>query len=317
VNRILEVMRGMAAENWVFKAVAFILTLSLFIWVRDDRQASVVAFAPLRIVIPDGMELVSPPLDRVRLTVRGRWSEVNSFDPTSVDPIPVEATREAEQLIPITASMVRLPNGLRPTSIQPDVVKVRLEEEDRKTVRVKLRIVGEPRDNYRLGEIQIDPPQVGISGPKSAIADVDFISTEPIDVTGQSQTIRRQLQLRPENPMVSYELKEPLSVVIPIETVEVQRTLQNISVIIVNSPRPADVTPQTVSATVRGPKVAVDQLDPGSIQARVDMADTEAKPPGNFERQPVIKPLPSDVNLVDYFPKDVIVTTRPVQPSTP
>lgn len=317
MNRFMEIVRALAADNAVFKVVAFILTLSLFIWVRDDRQASVVAFAPLRIIIPDGMELVSPPLDRVRLTVRGRWSEVNSFNPTSVEPIQVETSREEEQLIPITAPMVRLPGGLRPTSIQPDVVKVQLEEELIKTVAIKPRIVGEPRENYRLGEIQVTPPRVEISGPKSAITAIENIMTEPIDIGGQAQTVRRQLQLRPDNPMVSYALSEPVSVVVPIETVEVQRTIQNIPVIIVNSPREAEVSPKTVSATVRGPKAAVDALASDSLQARIDMAGTESKPAGNFERQPLIKPLPQDVNLVDYYPKDVVVTTKAREPNTP
>lgn len=313
--KLIETLKGVVAANAVFKTVAFILTLSLFIWVRDDRQASVVAFAPVRIVIPEGMELVSPPIDRVRLTVQGRWSDINGFDPTSVEPVQIEASRESDQVIPITSDMVSLPGGLRTTSIQPDALKVELEVQESKSVTIEPRIVGEPRENYRIGEPKTSPGSVELRGPASAISKMRSVATEPIDVSGQTQTIERQVQLRLDNSFVSYNRDIPITVTVPIETLEVQRTVQNIPIVVVNSRQPMTTKPAEISVTVRGPKAVVDELNSEDLHASIDMSGIKESGEQLFERQPVVKNLPPDIRLVDYHPKDVVVSANREEPS--
>lgn len=138
MNNFGAILRDLFSANMPLKIVAFTLTLSLFIWVRDDRQASVVAVAPVRVMIPQGMVLTGDVVDRVRITVQGRWSDIEAFDPTSIRPIqllPQETTEQ--QLLPITDEMIDLPGGLRSSTIQPDVLRVTLQPEKRKLVSIQ------------------------------------------------------------------------------------------------------------------------------------------------------------------------------------
>lgn len=297
-------------ENLTLKAAAFVITLVLFIWVRDDREATVVATAPVRLIIPENMVMVSAPVDRVRLTVRGRWSDVSRFDPTEVQAISLEASLEHDQTIVVSEDAVILPGSLQVVNIQPELIRLQLEPLRRKRVKIQPRVVGQPRDSYRLGAIEIEPAELEFSGPENVIEAMDAVWTEPIDISDRTQSIDRRVQVRPDSPLVRHDSNTPITIRIPIETLEVTRTVQNVQVRAVNTTKETTIFPASITATIRGPKPVVDAFDSESIFATIDLAVEERRGAGTFEKQPAIKNLPSNLTLVDFHPKDVIVTTR-------
>jgi len=305
-----SIIRSIFIENAALKGVAFVLTLALFIWVRDDREATVVATAPVRIIIPENMVMVSAPVDRVRLTVRGRWSDVSRFDPTELQAISLEATDEHDQTIAISEDTVILPGSLQVVTLQPEMIRIQLEPLKRKAVKIQPRVVGQPRDSYRIGAIEVSPPILEFSGPENVIEAMDGVWTEPIDVSDRTQTIERRVQLRPDSPLVRHDIGASITVRIPIETLEVTRTLQNVQIMAVNTTKDVVIKPDTLTATVRGPKTAVDAFQAEDLLATVDLAPEERRGTGTFEKQPQIKNLPPNLTLVDFHPKDVIVTLR-------
>ncbi len=298
-------------ENLLVKFVAFAIASGLFMWVRSDREATVVAHAAVRIELPDNMVLISPPLDRVRLTVRGRSSDINRFDPTEVPPLSVIASDDDEQTLNLTPDMVQLPVGLEVTEITPEFLRVRLEPLAKKRVAVSPRIAGEPREDYVVGHITLTPAQIDLRGPKSSIDKVEAVSTEVVDVSGRTQTIDRRVQIRLDDPLLRYDASVNFTVHIPIETVEFTQVVDNIPLLAVNTTREANITPKTLTATLRGPRATLDQITSTSLLATVDMSAEDRRGAGTFEKQPVVKNLPAGVTLVDYRPKNVIVSTVP------
>lgn len=310
-------IHGLFFENAALKGAAFIVTLVLFVWVRDDREATVVATAPVRIVIPEGMVMVTSPVDRVRLTVRGRWSDVSRFDPTELQAVTLEATGEREQTLSISEDAVILPGSLQVVTIQPEMIRLQLEPQERRIVRIQPRIVGQPKEAYRIGAVVVNPPEIEFSGPKNIIDDMEAVWTEPIDVSEISESIQRRVQLRPESPLVAFDANVNVSVRIPIETLEVTRTIQDIEIAAVNTTKDVVMRPPVISATVRGPKSMVDNTRKDQIMATIDLSAEERRGPGTFEKQPQIKNLPEGLTLVDFHPKDIIVTTTRPDPPRP
>ncbi|MEZ4460009.1 MAG: CdaR family protein [bacterium] len=315
----VQTMRDLVTENFAVKVVALLITLWLSIWVRNDREATVVAHAAIRIEIPDNMVLVTQPIERVRLTVRGRSSDVNRFDPTEVPPLSVVASDEPDQMLTFTPDMVQLPQGLEVAQITPEFARVRLEPIARKKVPISPRLGGEPRADYVVGHVEVTPPTIELSGPASSIAKVQAVNTELVDITDRSQSIERRVQLRVDDPLIRYDAATTVMIKIPIDTAEVTRSINGVRLLAVNTTRLATIAPATLNVSLRGPKAAIDSLSPGELLATVDLEQEDHRGAGTYEKQPVVKNLPTGVTLVDYHPKNVIVSTiaRPRESGDP
>lgn len=306
-----SVIKDAIMTNFAVKVVAFLITLLLFLWVRNDREATVVVHASIKTVIPEDMVLVTPPLDRVRLTVRGRSSDIARFDPNDVPPINVIAGTELDQSLTISPDSVQLPVGLEVAQVTPEFVRIGLEPLARKIVPISPRVTGEPRATYVVGPAEIQPPQIEISGPRSSVEKILSINTEQIDITDRTAAVDRRVQLRVDDPMVRFDGTNTVNVRIPIQTVEITRTFESIRVRAVNTTRQAQLSPTTLAVTLRGPRAAMDAITPSAILATVDMSQEDRLGSGTFEKQPVVKNLPSGVSLVEIQPQNLIVTTEP------
>ncbi|MFU8804522.1 MAG: hypothetical protein ACNA8W_11980, partial [Bradymonadaceae bacterium] len=95
-----SIARRVFVHNFYLKFIAAVLTLALYIWVSEDRETVVAGFAPVRIVVPEDLILVSEPPDRIKVTIRGRWSDITRFDPLGTVTI-VHVTDVHAQLVPL------------------------------------------------------------------------------------------------------------------------------------------------------------------------------------------------------------------------
>lgn len=316
---MIDGLRRLFVVNGSLKLIAFVLTLGLFIWVREDRESAVTGHVPIRLVIPEDSVLVSEPIERVRVTVGGRWSDLNKFDPSQLSPITLEVTATDDGLVGIDASMIRVPNGLRVTSIQPNYVRVDLEPAQTKDVEIRARRIGDPAPSYALGEIQLIPARIEVRGPRSSIETLEWVWTESLDVTDRTESFEKRVNLRIDDPLIQYDVDRPITARVTITTEEVTRTLQGVGVIAVNTTMSTSIRPDTVSVTVRGPKPTVDKLSPEGVYATVDLAEESTQGPGTFSKTARITNLPGDVSLVQFHPTEFIVTTRrpPEEPERP
>lgn len=315
--KLTTTLRAAFTENLAIKVVAFLITLLLFLWVRNDRETTAVVHAPVKTVIPEDMVLVTPAPDRVRLTIRGRSSDVNRFDPNDVPPITLVANTDVDQTLTIQPEAVKLPVGLSVSQITPEFVRVGLEPLSRKKVAVAARITGEPRANYVLGQVEVTPATIEVSGPASTIEKLQSVSTEAVDITDRVQGVERRVQLRIDDPLIRFDAAAPVTVRVPIETVEVSRSFDGIQIRAVNTTKDAQLTPDKLAVTLRGPRALMDAVKPGDFLVTVDLANEERSGAGTFEKQPVVKNLPAGITLVDYHPKNVIVTTTSRQRDEP
>ncbi len=68
-----------------------------------------------------------------------------------------------------------------------------------KKVPIELDLIGEPRDGYKVAynEVVITPSEFVIVGPKAILNDISSIETQPIDITGLTKTLRKDVSIIP------------------------------------------------------------------------------------------------------------------------
>jgi hypothetical protein len=306
------ILRRIFVHNFYLKFIAAVLTLALYIWVSEDRETVVAGYTGVRIVVPDDLVLVSEPLDRVKVTVRGRWSDIARFDPDQLDPLRVDLTRsDKNSVIQITTNMIRVPPGLRVVAIEPNSMYVQLEPEARKTVPIVVTLEGEPRPSYTVEQVQVTPKEVVALGPESRIEALSSAPTRPVGLSRRTESFRQRVDLRRDDGLITFEITEPIVVDVRIRAEESQVVLEDIPVVAVNTTYETDISPSSTAVTVRGPRSVVEAMSRDVLRAELDMSAEEERPPGVFSKQVEIRNLPADVELVQAYPRSFRVRTLP------
>lgn len=309
---IVGALRAIFVRNFHLKAIALLLTFALHLWVGEDRETQMIAAAPVQFSVPEDQILLQPQLDRVKLTLRGRWSSLNRFDQNDLEPVVVELSQDHDgEIVPITPDSVRLPAGVRTVSIDPSAVRVKMADRVTKKVAVRPRIVGRPRSSYIIEDVSLRPETLEVAGPRNVIDQLEAIPTERIDVTGRARSFQKSVQLRPESPHLAYDVNRTVTVSVTIKAEEVQRTIQNVKVRAVNTTQETTIEPATLDLTIRGPRSLVEELDRSTIHAVIDLSKEDQREPGTFDKTVQIKNLPDEVARVRTHPKHFVVTTLP------
>jgi len=92
------------------------------------------------------------------------------YDITGAVPIAVEVVNNKDLIIGAVAS-------------KPSIVKVSIEDLQRKEFTLTTKITGTPSDGFSVGEVKLDKTNVVVTGPVSVIGQISQIGVE-IDVTG-------------------------------------------------------------------------------------------------------------------------------------
>lgn len=308
-------------HNGYYKLLSAALVLILFSWINGERDSQISIFTQVRIAVPKNLVLTSPPIDRVKITVQGRFSSLNRLNSETIEPMLVDLSAKSpkDDIVRLTEDMVRLPPGVSIASIQPSFIRITLKEKSTKTVPIRLRTIGELPEGFIMEGATIKPAQVKLSGPKEVVDHVRVALTEPVDLSERKQSFTERVELRHEDPIITDDLQVPVQIEVRLMARSVERTIEDIPVMAVNTNLETKIAPSTVKITLKGPEKVLDQLKRDELLAALDMS-AEARQEGTYLKQVKIRNLPKDVSLISVYPTDFRVTTKRAvtpQPESP
>lgn len=174
--------------TWGLRLLALVLAVLTWVFVTVERSEpeSIKAIdTTIRYDSPAGFILLDPPED-VRVTVRGKASELRSLSPFEVD-VFVEVTAEKGTYeIQLSSQNVFLPGDLQIVSIEPSVLSLVLDREVTRMLTVTPRLTGEPAAGALAQEPTVQPARVPVRGPESRINKVASLTTTPISLDGHA-----------------------------------------------------------------------------------------------------------------------------------
>lgn len=304
---------NMISENLGVKAISLLLALIFFFWVRADQESTVTANVPLRLVLPSGTMIMGGNApESVRVTVRGRDSDLSRFNRNQLEPIVLELNvLDHERPVKIPSGLIQTPSGVRVTSIVPAEVMVQIDNEASKLITIQPRIIGTPKAPFHLGNVSVDPKKIRLTGPKTLLASLEEVATEPIDVSGQSTTMKRRVRLRIDDPLLTYDPSSKITLNIPIDAQFGTRTIEALQVIEVNSKNRMIVEPDEVQLELLGPTSLLDKVNPDAIHVVVDLAGIKLAEGETKKIRPHVKNLPKGLTVKLIQPNWVKI--RPVQ----
>lgn len=97
------------------------------------------------------------------------------------------------------------PLSVEVLSIAPNPLQLELEQIHHKMVEVQPRLEGDPAEGYELVEVLSSPPQVQVSGLEAVLAKVSAVSTELVDISDRSSGFDAEVDLDPQNPLLTID----------------------------------------------------------------------------------------------------------------
>lgn len=209
-------------RTWFLRLLAVGIAAGLWFGVSmEDREvlseklvvASLSYNRPERFVILD-------PTPSVEVRVRGSSRSIRRLNPFMVD-VQVDLPAEVgTATIPLGPENVLMPEDLELVSIQPNEIQVQLDREVTQRIPVIPQIAGKAARGADVGEAEVSPGQVQITGPQSVLERIQSLSTRPVDIEGRSTTVEEVVNVISPDPLVQIVQPSKVSVRVPIEPPE-------------------------------------------------------------------------------------------------
>jgi YbbR domain-containing protein len=208
------------ARTWGLRLLA--LGIATGIWFNasvEDRLVSSekVVEASVSYNRPRGF-LVINSVANVNVRLSGSKKAIRKLIPYMVS-VQVELSQRQVGLVtvPLTPENVLLPDGLDVVSIEPNAVQLDLEREVTQRLPVFPKLIGEPAAGSTVGEPEVFPNQVLVTGPEPMLARIDSLSTRPLSLDGHAITFDESVAVISPDPLIQIVQPTKVTVRVPMQ----------------------------------------------------------------------------------------------------
>ena len=228
---------------------------------------------------PQNLELQTEPPANVDVRVRGSsavLSRLGTGDVIAV--IDLHGATPGRRLFRVTPEQVRVPFGVEVVQVNPASVALVFERSASKVVPVVPSVDGRPPAGFLVGAVSVEPSQVEIVGPESAVRRATEAITESVTIGEARSTLTETVAVGLQDPSLRVKLPRPATVTVPIVQAPVQRAFHELQVRFRNlgAGLSARAVPATVDAQLVGSREGLNRVEPEEIRVFVDVAGLDA-----------------------------------------
>lgn len=273
VSSLTRLLRSLLLEDWWLKIICFCLAVLMWFYIDGeltDHRDFIVSLRPVDVEIPAGWELsTEAPLPKFSMRLRGPRRRLQFFSADNITirkqtiPNP-QPGRNPINIVPTDAEA----EGFEILSVAPRDEKggaVTLLSTARRMKRVRVKIAGRANSKFVAEPPVVDPDQVNIEGPSEDLDQIEFVSTEDLDITDAEQDIVREIAIVPyfdtsSGRRIIFRCNSSVRVTVKIHPEQVTRKMT------------LDVRPLTLSGTAL-------TVEPKSVDVEVQAEEQEFAAP--------------------------------------
>jgi YbbR domain-containing protein len=190
------------------------LALSLWFAVAARKNAQAPVDAPIEFRnVPERLEVVGAVPRTLEVWLRGAPGMVQRLKPGEVYvQIDLRGAAAGPRTAYVAAGDVRAPYALQVAAIRPASFPFVLEPSLQRTLPVKARLEGRPANGFRVIGVRCDPETVNVIGPKSRMAALESMATQPVVVEQAQITLVREVGIELPDPLVRVVDPRPVRV---------------------------------------------------------------------------------------------------------
>lgn len=302
-------------HNIQLKLLSLVFAFGLWSFVNfGERDTEEALKVPLELRnIPAALVITSPRVDFIDLRVTGPRTLLGRIDRNRLSmTLDLDGVGPGPAVFRVGAESLNLPRGVRVVRINPALVTLDLERVGKKTVPVQLQLDGEPPSGFKIVSARINPESIEVTGPAGDVKRVESVQTSALEIgEAEDGVISRDLALEAVGDAISFNVGR-VTAEVRIEEIQVRRDLDDVPIEVRNSVEIAELSPTSVTVTVRGPRRMVTALTAADVHVFAD-AGTDGAARLSAE-------VPAPAELVTIDPKTAtlrLVTTPAVATPSP
>jgi YbbR domain-containing protein len=297
-------------RHFGLKAVAVGIAALLWVAVGGEKLVERSLRAPLELQnLPPNLEVVGDTPSDIDVRLRGSSTTLARLSPGDVKAVlDVTSAKPGRNLFHLAPDHVSAPFGIEVSYVGPATVPLVFERQTTKVVPVIPQVEGEPAPGYTMERVTVEPSEVEVEGPESALRDLRQATTEPVELKASAAQVRERVTIGILNSAARLRVPQNAIVTVDIVPVRTERTFDGVPVRLqqLRAGQGAQAAPPNVAVTVRGDDETLKQLNAAAIEAAVDLTGLGA---GRYTLP--VRIAPSRLfGLVRVEPSQVQVTIR-------
>lgn len=284
------------------KTVSVGVAIALWVAVAGEEIVERGLRVPLELQqFPAGLDLIDEPPTLVDVRVRGTSGVLARTVPGDIIAvIDLRGARVGRRLYQLTPEHVRVPFGVEVVQITPATIALEFEASATRKVSVSPSVEGAPAPGFVMGPVTVEPSEVEIAGPTSAVDAAREALTEPVPIEGATAPVTMTVTVGVLNPLLRVRAPRTVLVTVPIVPGPGERTFRERPVHLrgLGPSLSAQAVPSSVTVLLRGSRANVARTDVTDVVAFVDLAGLG---PGNYTL-PVQVETPAAVGVVRVDP---------------
>jgi YbbR domain-containing protein len=199
-------------------AVAIAVLVWFFVTLQKREEVSERSIDAAVTYSPPRGFIVLDPVQRVRVQLRGRTSKIRNLNPFIVDVlVDVSRSDHGTAEVHLSPENVIVPDGVEVLSIDPNALRVRLDREVQAMLPVLPRLVGEPAAGAVVGDVEVRPSRVLVSGPESRLREIGSLSTTAIDLDGHALDFEETAAVLAPDPLIKVVQPAVVTIRVPMQ----------------------------------------------------------------------------------------------------
>jgi YbbR domain-containing protein len=297
--------------NWPAKLASLAAAAVLFFFYHysslEERSLSV----PLKLNLPAGLAVATPYPKAVRVTLRGKAEDISGILEEDISVSGDLRRFDAEGQYRLSLRVTRAGSALKVAplivKVEPAELRLVLEKEAVKSVRIVPVIKGEPAHGYELAQYGIRPDTVEVSGPRTAVQALKEVNTEEVDVTGSSEDFSFEIPLARGNPLIRYPRESAVmfqGVVRPMEEI---RNFEQVEIIGIDLAPDLAIAQPLPKGSIRlqGSLLAIEAIPAGSPKLILDCRNVRRPGTARLATKPDV---PAGLIVLKYEPLELAVS---------
>lgn len=305
----LNALRILFTENLGLKASAIGIAILMFSLVHGAEDMERNVYVDVVVRPPSDahdMILVTETPDRVRVRLQGSRARLNAIRQENLPPVEVKLKTRDEPRYYFEKEMFDLPTGVSVMQVVPPSLVFKWVPRAVRNIPVELFLDGKLAEGLEwAGEAEVFPDTVEVEGPRDVVNSMRTVRSMQIDVSELEQgVVQRELPLVSAPANTSFDTQTVLLTL----RVQPKMKMRVLSPLRVDAEGvvPRALRPRAVTARVRGPVALVDELNPASVLAIVNLTDMPSKK-GTLPVPVELRGLPDGIEVLEIEPAVITV----------
>jgi YbbR domain-containing protein len=252
------------------------------------------------------MILVTEIPDKVRVRLKGSRARLNAIRQESLPPVDVKLKTKEEPRYYLEKEMFDLPTGVSVMQVVPPSLVFKWVPRAIRELPVEVSLDGRlPPGLEWAGEPEVFPETMDVDGPRDVVNSMRTVRSMELDVSElEDGVVQREVPLVGAPANTTFEAQTVL-VTLRVQPKMTERVLSPLRVD-AEGLVPRALRPRAIAARLRGPEAILDQLNPASVLAIVQLSDVSAKK-GAVAVPVELRGLPDEVEVLELEPAMITV----------